>query len=162
MIIYIKNKDTLTIDHFQFKCCIGKNGLSSRKREGDFTTPKGTFSLNKLYFRKDRVGNPKCRVKKKIITKNLGWCDDPTHIKYNEEFFVFNKNHKERFFRKDNKYNYIITINYNPKKIPNKGSAIFMHLTEDYKGTAGCIALNKKDFEIILKLINQNSKIKIG
>ena len=46
------------------------------------------------------------------------------------------------------------------KKIKsNKGSAIFLHLTKNYQKTAGCIALNKKDFLIILKIINKNSKI---
>ena len=48
------------------------------------------------------------------------------------------------------------------KKIPNKGSAIFIHLTDDYKPTAGCIALKRKDFEILLKLIDRKTKIKIG
>ena len=42
---------------------------------------------------------------------------------------------------------------------PNKGSAIFIHLTKNYKKTAGCIAMNKKDFLIMLKIINKNSKI---
>ena len=37
------------------------------------------------------------------------------------------------------------------RKIPNKGSAIFIHLTNNYKPTAGCVALKKKDFEILLK-----------
>ena len=51
---------------------------------------------------------------------------------------------------------------HNNKKIPYKGSAIFIHLTNNYKPTAGCIALRKKDFEIMLKLINQKTLIKIG
>ena len=55
MIIYLKNKDTLIVDDFKLKCCIGKNGLNLRKKEGDFTTPKGLFGLNTLYYRKDRV-----------------------------------------------------------------------------------------------------------
>jgi L,D-peptidoglycan transpeptidase YkuD (ErfK/YbiS/YcfS/YnhG family) len=42
------------------------------------------------------------------------------------------------------------------------GSAIFIHLTNDYQPTAGCIALKKKDFEVLLNLINQKTKIKIG
>ena len=56
----------------------------------------------------------------------------------------------------------MITINHNQKKIPGKGSAVFIHLTEDYKATAGCVALKKNDFEILLKLIDKKSKIKIG
>ena len=56
----------------------------------------------------------------------------------------------------------IISISYNERKIPKKGSAIFIHLTDNYKPTAGCIALKKKDFEILLKLIDKKTKIKIG
>ena len=65
-------------------------------------------------------------------------------------------------FRNDHKYYYLITISHNENKIPNRGSAIFLHLTKDYKPTAGCIALKKKDFEILLKLINKKTMIKIG
>ena len=35
MIILLKNKQTLQIDEFKFKCSIGKNGISSKKKEGD-------------------------------------------------------------------------------------------------------------------------------
>jgi L,D-peptidoglycan transpeptidase YkuD (ErfK/YbiS/YcfS/YnhG family) len=162
MIIHVKNKNTLIIDDFKLKCCIGKNGLNSNKIEGDNSTPKGLFYLKKLYYRKDRIKSLKCKIKKKIITKNLAWCDDSSDKRYNEEIKVFNKKSREKFYRIDNKYDYLITIDHNEKKIPYKGSAIFLHLTDDYKPTAGCIALKKKDFQILLKLINQNTKIKIG
>ena len=162
MTIYIKNKDTLMIDNFIIRCCIGKNGISSRKREGDYCTPRGFFNLNKLYFRKDRVGNVQCKIKKKIITKDMAWCDDPKNKKNNQEIKTITKKNKENFYRKDNKYDYLITINYNSKNIPNKGSAIFIHLTNNYNPTAGCIAIQKKDFEILLNLIDKKTKIKIG
>ena len=92
----------------------------------------------------------------------MAWSDDPNQKKYNEEIKTVNKNLKENLYRKDHKYDYIISISHNEKKIPNKGSAIFIHLTNDYKPTAGCIALKRKDFEIFLKLINEKTKIKIG
>ena len=161
MIIHVKNKNTLIIDDFRFKCCVGKNGLNSNKIEGDYSTPKGLFKLEKLYFRKDRVGVPQCKIAKKIIKKNIAWCDDPKHKKYNSEILKINKKNKENFYRKDHIYDYLITISHNSKKIPYKGSAIFIHITNSYKPTAGCIALKKKDFEILLKLINQKTKIKI-
>jgi len=162
MIIHVKNKNTLIIDDFKLMCCLGKNGLSSNKKEGDFSTPKGFFKVKKLYFRKDRMGVPKSAIIKKNITRNLGWCDDPNHKSYNQEIQIFDKNSKENFFRKDHKYDYLITINHNEKKIPNKGSAIFIHLTSDYKPTLGCIALKKKDFDILLNLIDKKTWIKIG
>ena len=98
MIIHVKDKNTLIIDDFKLKCCVGKNGLKSNKIEGDYSTPKGLFHLKKLYFRKDRMGTPKCKLQKKIITKNLAWCDDPTHKKYNEEIYVLDKKKGMKFF----------------------------------------------------------------
>ena len=50
MKITLKNKYTLKIDDFKFKCCIGKNGLKKNKAEGDKCTPKGTFKLGILYY----------------------------------------------------------------------------------------------------------------
>ena len=162
MIIHVTNKNTLIIDDFKLRCCIGKRGINSNKKEGDYSTPKGLYKLRKLYFRKDRVDIPRCKIYKKVIKKNMVWCDDPNHKKYNEEIKTNNKKLKESLFRKDHKYDYLITTDYNKKNIVNKGSAIFIHLTNNYKLTAGCIALKKKDFEILLKLINKKTKIKIG
>ena len=162
MIIHVPNKNTLIIDDFKFRCCIGKKGINSNKKEGDYSTPKGLFDLKRLYFRKDRVGIPKCKINKKIIKRDVAWCDDPKHKKYNEEIKTNNINLKENLYRKDHKYDYIISINHNERKIPSKGSAIFIHLTDNYKPTAGCVALKKKDFEILLKLIDKKTKIKIG
>ena len=162
MIIHIKDKNTLIIDDFKFKCCVGKNGLNSNKKEGDYCTPKGIFNLKKLYFRKDRVSISNCRLDKKVIKQNMAWCDDPKHKKYNEEIKTYNKKHKENLYRKDHRYDYILVISHNEKKILNRGSAIFIHLTNNYKPTAGCVALKKKDFEILIKLIDKKTKIKIG
>ena len=68
----------------------------------------------------------------------------------------------EKLKRKDYKYDFLIPIKFNFRKpIPGLGSCIFIHLTKNYKATAGCIALGEKDFLIMLKLIKKNSKIKI-
>ena len=69
----------------------------------------------------------------------------------------------EKLYRKDNKYDLLIPIKYNFQnpKIPY-GSCIFLHLTNDYKPTDGCIALSKKDFLILLKLIKPDVKILIS
>ena len=55
----LKNKVTLKFDDFYFKCSIGKNGLTTKKIEGDKRTPKGFFNIEHLYFRKDRIDKPK-------------------------------------------------------------------------------------------------------
>ena len=71
MIIHVKDKNTLIIDDFKLKCCIGKNGINSNKKEGDYSTPRGLFTLQKLYFRKDRVEISKCKIQKKIIKNTI-------------------------------------------------------------------------------------------
>jgi len=162
MLIRLKNKGLLTIDDFFFKCSIGKSGIKLKKKEGDKTTPAGVFSLGKLYYRADRVSKPETKIPIKVIRKDMGWCDDPTDKYYNKEIKITNNQGHEKLFKKDNTYDYFVVINYNTKKrIPYKGSAIFIHLTKNYKATAGCIALKKKDFLILLKLINKKTKIKI-
>jgi L,D-peptidoglycan transpeptidase YkuD (ErfK/YbiS/YcfS/YnhG family) len=163
MIIQLKNKDTLVVDEFKLKCCIGRNGLKKNKIEGDKSTPTGTYRFCKFYFRKDRIKPPLTKIKTKIIKLNMGWCNDPKHKFYNKEIKINKKIKHEKLFRRDYKYNYILTIDYNLKKtVPYKGSAIFIHLTKNYNPTEGCIALKKKDFNILLKLIKKNTKIKIS
>ena len=163
MLLKLKDKDTLIVDQFLFKCCVGKNGINKKRKEGDKITPKGIYSLGKLYYRSDRVKKPLTKLPTKKITKDMGWCDDPNNIFYNKEIKINNNIKCEKLFRKDNSYDYLIVINYNRKNIlPGKGSAIFIHLTKNYKHTAGCIALKKKDFLILSQIININSKIKIN
>lgn len=161
MIILVKNKHTLIIDEFKFKCCIGKNGTALKKKEGDNKTPKGSFSISNLFYRKDRIAKPKTKLKTYAIKKNDGWSNDISYPKkYNKLIEINKKIRHEKLFRRDNKYNLLIPIKYNytKPKIP-RGSCIFLHLTNTYKPTAGCIALKEKDFLILLKLITRKSKI---
>ena len=164
MIIYLKNKHTLQVDDFFFKCCIGKNVLSKLKVEGDKRTPIGIFKVGNLYFRKDRIRRLKSNFKTFKINKFMGWCDDTKSKKYYNKLIKVNKKLKhEKLFRKDHKYDLLIPIKYNFKKrVLGMGSCIFLHLTRDYKPTAGCIALNKNDFMVMLKIINNKTKIKIS
>ena len=163
MIIILKNKHTLKVDDFYFKCSIGKNGLSSKKKEGDKKTPKGVFEIENLYYRSDRIKKPKTTLKCIEISKNMGWCDDVKFPKkYNKKIKINHIMRSEKLKRNDNKYNLLIPIKYNYEKpVVGLGSCIFIHLTKNYKPTAGCIALNEKDFLILLKLINKKTKIKI-
>jgi L,D-peptidoglycan transpeptidase YkuD (ErfK/YbiS/YcfS/YnhG family) len=163
MTILIKNKHTLEIDDFKFKCCVGKKGFTKNKKEGDKKTPKGTFEIENLYYRKDRKQKPSTLLNCIAIKKGMGWCHDTSFPKKYNKLFKIQKNiSHEKLKRKDYKYDFLIPIKYNFKKpIVGHGSCIFIHLTNDYKPTAGCIALKEKDFLIMAKLIKKNSKIKI-
>ena len=163
MIIYLKNKHSLKIGDFLFDCCVGKGGISYKKIEGDKKTPKGLYNIGELYFRKDKIKNFFTKLKCKEIKKNMGWCDDVLSKKYNKIIKIKKNIKYEKLFRADNKYDLLIPIKYNFNK-PKKGlgSCIFIHLTQNYKPTNGCIALKKKDFLIMLKLINKRTKILIN
>ena len=163
MTILVKNKHTLQIDEFRFECCIGKNGSTKNKKEGDKKTPKGIFKIENLYFRKDRLKKPLTLLKCVEIKRNMGWCNDIKHPKKYNKLFKIGKNLKhEKLKRKDYKYDLIIPIMYNFKNpVVGKGSCIFIHLTKDYNPTAGCVGLAQKDFLIMLKVVKKNSKIKI-
>ena len=163
MLIKIKKNGILILKKFQIKCAIGRSGVKKNKREGDWATPKGIFSLDKLYYRADRIRKIDTYLKCKKIKKYMGWCNNSSDKKYNTEFNLKSKRKGEKLFRKDYKYDLFIPINYNTKPIiANKGSAIFIHLTRNYKPTAGCISLKLNDFLFILKFIKPNTKIKIA
>ena len=163
MTIFVKNKHTLQVDEFEFKCCIGKNGVTKDKKEGDKKTPKGIFEIENLYLRKNRIKKPLTLLKCIEIKKYMGWCNDINFPKkYNKLFKIDKKVKHEKLERKDYRYDFLIPIKYNfNKPITGMGSCIFIHLTKDYKPTAGCVALKEKDFLILLKLIKKNTKIKI-
>ena len=163
MTIYLKNKQTLKIDDFLLKCSIGKNGISKKKIEGDKKTPKGIFEIENLYFRKDKIRNFQTKLKSIAIKKTMGWSNDIRDKKsYNKLIEINKKVRHEKLYRNDSKYDLLIPIKYNFKKrIVGLGSCIFIHVTNNFKPTAGCIAISKKDFLIMLKLINKKTKIKI-
>ena len=162
MQIIIKNNDTLLYDEFEFKCVIGEKGSTSKKIEGDKKTPKGIYDLGPVYFRKDKVSKIKTKLKTIEIQKSMGWCDDTKSKHYNKIINISKKLKHEKLFIKKENYDILIPIKYNTKNIKkNKGSAIFIHLTKNFKKTLGCVAIRKKDMLILLKLIKKNTKIKI-
>ena len=162
MNIIIK-KHFLLYKGYKLKCSIGKSGLTNFKKEGDLATPKGLFKLGLLYYRKDRIKSLKCKIKKKVIKRSMGWCDDSRSKKYNREIYFPFKYSAEKLYRRDRIYDIFINVKYNHSPIvKEKGSAIFLHLcNKKYKPTSGCVAILKKDFLKILPLINYSTKILI-
>ena len=162
MNIELKNK-FIYFKNYKLRCAIGKRGISSRKLEGDKKTPKGEFKLKYILYRKDRIFDLKTKLKKIIIKKKMGWCDDPRSRNYNKIINHPSKYSYENLWRKDNIYDVIIVIDYNLNPvIKNKGSAIFLHIAKrKYQTTNGCIALNKSNIKLIACEINKKTKLKI-
>ena len=163
MNIIIK-KHLLLYRGYKLKCSIGKSGTTNFKKEGDLATPRGAFKLGLLYYRKDRNKSLKSKLKKRVIKKNTGWCNDSKCKKYNQEIHLPSKYGAEKLYRKDKIYDILINIKYNHSPIiKKKGSAIFLHLAnKKNKPTKGCIAISKLDFMKILPLISKRTKISIA
>ena len=162
MNIILKNK-LLYFDKYKIKCSIGKNGVSFKKKEGDEQTPGGDFKFKYILYRKDRILNLITKLKKIIIKKNMGWCDDPKSKYYNQLIKFPFKHSAEKLWLKENSYDIILVIDYNLKPIiKSKGSAIFLHIQKNkYQATKGCIAISKKNMETLIGKINKKTEIKI-
>ena len=162
MHIYINNK-FISYNNYKAKCAVGKRGISIKKKEGDFITPKGTFKIREIFYRKDRVQNLITRLKKTVIRKNMGWCDDPKSKKYNKLIYFPFKHSAEKLYRSENIYDIILVLNFNMNPVKkNKGSAIFIHVAKkSFQPTQGCIALNKFELIKLVKSIKINSVVKI-
>ena len=162
MHILIKNKK-LIYDNYRIKCAIGKRGIGKKKKEGDLITPVGLFKIRFLLYRKDRNKKLTTNLKKYVIMKNMGWCDDPKTKKYNKLIKTPFKYSYEKLYKKENIYDLILVVNYNMNPIiKNKGSAIFIHIAKNnYSNTAGCIAVKKKQLLKILRDIKSDTKVKI-
>lgn len=146
---------------------IGKNGLTNNLNENSNATPKGTFKFG-LAFGFKKFPTDKS-IKYQIINKNLYWVSD-IKSKYYNKLVDINKVPKGSFDPKKSEhlidypihYEYAIEIICNPKNIPNKGSAIFLHIMSKNKGgTAGCVAIERNDMIKILKNINKDTIIEI-
>ena len=127
-------------------------------------TPAGQYKIKYILYRKDRIKKIQSKLRKIIINKNMGWCDDPRSQKYNKLINLpFNGNY-EKLFKKENIYDIILVLDYNMNPIrKNKGSAIFIHVAKkNYEKTKGCIAIKKVELLKILKEIKINTKVKIG
>jgi len=157
------NKKYLTLNNYKAKCALGKRGIGYKRKEGDLITPKGTYKVKYILYRKDRVKKIQTKIKKIAIRKDMGWCDDPKSRDYNKLIKLPYAYSYEKIFRKENNYDIILILNYNMNPvIKNKGSAIFIHIAKkNYKKTDGCIALKKAHLLKIIKRINKNTTIKI-
>ena len=156
------NKKYLTFNNYRAKCSIGKRGIGIKRKEGDLITPKGKYKIKYILYRKDRV-KFQSKIKKIIITKKMGWCDDPNSKQYNKLVKLPSVYKYETLYRKENIYDVILVLNYNMNPVvKNKGSAIFIHVAKkNYKKTEGCIAIEKKQLVKIAKDLKKNTKVLI-
>ena len=162
--IIINKSGYLNYENFKFRCALGKGGIGKKKIEGDNITPKGKFTIAKIYYRSDRIKKISSKFKLIKIKKNMASCNDPKSEKYNQIMDLPTQYNYEKLYRKDNVYDLILVLSYNLNPIiKNKGSAIFMHIAKkNYKKTAGCVGLKKTHLINLVEKIKKKTKVVIS
>ena len=167
VLITEKNKGILTFPeyHIETVAYIGKNGVTTEKKEGDGKTPLGEFELGRILGTppKEAIDN-RGNVQYLQITKDMYWVDDSKSKYYNQLVDITKVrkdwNSAEHLIDYPIQYEYIIEIKTNPHNIPQKGSAIFLHCTKG-EPTQGCIAVDRKIMQKLITIVNEQTKIEI-
>ena len=158
------NFTTLQFLNLHAVCCIGLNGLTLDKIEGDNCTPIGAWPLRRVFYRADKQDTPLTKLPLTRITKKMGWCDDPKDgDNYNKLVELPYLYSHEKLWRNDDLYDIFVELGYNDRPpIKGRGSAIFMHLmAKDGSPTAGCISLKKDDLLELISMVDVNEILEI-
>lgn len=143
-----------------FPCSVGRNGLGIKQSEGDGITPFGTFQIEFLWVRPDRVS---ARLPHELRQTGLRdqWCEDPLSPDYNQPVLSPHAFSTESLRRSDPLYDLVAVLNYNRHPVtPGKGSAIFLHLWRKPRHpTAGCVAFARRDLLWILQRWTRQSQV---
>ncbi|MBU3968657.1 L,D-transpeptidase family protein [Patescibacteria group bacterium] len=137
----------------QYRCTLGKSGVSTSKKEGDGFTPAGCFPIRLVLYRPDRFEKaPQTVFPTRPLSQSDGWSDDANSSEYNTLVRLPYGGSHEKLWRDDYIYDIIVILGYNDNPpVAGKGSAIFIHLArEEYSPTAGCIAFSMEDLLEIL------------
>jgi len=162
--IQVNPPDRLVSFGREYACAIGAAGASMDKREGDRTTPVGRFPLRRVYYRPDRLPEPKTNLPVQALGPDDGWCDDPDHADYNRPVALPHPARHEKMWRDDGLYDVVVVLGHNDAPpTPGLGSAIFLHVAaESYPPTEGCIALKLADLLDILEGCGPGTAINIS
>ena len=122
------NKKFLTFNNYKAKCALGKRGIGLKRKEGDLITPKGTFKVKYILYRKDRVKKIQSKLKRITIKKDMGWCDDPKSSYYNKLIKLPSKYTYEKLYKKENIYDIILVLNFNMNPVLKKREVQFLFM----------------------------------
>nr|WP_304051309.1 L,D-transpeptidase family protein [Jatrophihabitans endophyticus] len=142
----------LRLDDRLLPAVIGAGGIRADKSEGDGATPAGLLPLRRVLYRADRVSIPTTTLPREAIAPEDGWCDDPSHPRYNRPVTLPFEGRHERLWRPERIYDVVAVLGWNDDPVrPGRGSAIFLHATSpDDRPTEGCIALAPADLLAVL------------
>jgi L,D-peptidoglycan transpeptidase YkuD (ErfK/YbiS/YcfS/YnhG family) len=144
---------------------VGYAGLSTHHREGDGTTPLGTFAIGPTIYGLDP--NPGVQLRYHRLRCGDWWDEDPASPTYNSFRHVKCGDRppfggtSEPLWRSKVAYREFAFIEYNAAPaVPGRGSAIFLH---DDRGhaTNGCVSLPRPELIGILRRLRAGATIQI-
>jgi len=143
----------------KFPCVIGKGGIRADKREGDGATPLGKHRILGMYYRADRIVQPRSWARA-IGPRDL-WSDESGDVAYNHHVRAPYAGSHEQMRRADPLYDLFLVTDWNwPSATAGKGSAIFLHQWRraGYP-TEGCVAFARDDLHWIAARVAYGARL---
>ena len=143
---------------------VGRSGLSAHHREGDGTTPLGTYRIGPVVYGLDR--DPGVRFRYHRLTCGDWWDEDPVSPTYNEFRHVACgaappfRGASEALWRATVAYRLFAVLEYNAARVPGRGSAMFLHV-DTGRATNGCVALPRARLVRLLRVLRPGATIRI-
>ncbi|WP_305140081.1 L,D-transpeptidase family protein [Thomasclavelia cocleata] len=140
---------------------VGKNGITSNKREGDAKTSTEIYSFGQAF---GVAGNPGISRNWLTVNNNHYWIDDSNSQYYNKLVDAnqtgIQWSSAEHLASYGTAYKYAIAVNYNTACTPGAGSAIFLHCSSG-GSTTGCISISESNMIKILQNLQNDALIGI-
>lgn len=145
------------------RCAVGRSGFTRNKREGDGATPVREFPLREVFYRADRIAEPRTGLPCRALTDSDGWCDDPADPSYNRLVSLPYPASHEVLMRSDGLYDLLVVLGYNDELVvAGRGSAIFLHVAApDFTPTEGCVALALADLQAVVAAFRPGDEVRI-
>ena len=157
--LYLVDKDSKIT--FQADAYVGQNGMTKGEQEGDRKTPIGVFNLGLVFGMHKNIN---CNLEYMNINENLYWVDDVNSAYYNQLVDITNVRQdwitSEHLIEYPIQYEYALEIKTNPNNAKGRGSAIFLHCSNN-RPTAGCIAIERDKMRELLSVIDEDTIIEI-
>jgi L,D-peptidoglycan transpeptidase YkuD (ErfK/YbiS/YcfS/YnhG family) len=144
---------------------VGRNGIRKNRREGDGTTPVGTFRIGRVMY-----GNePNPGVKFRYLRLRCGdwWNEDPSSATYNTlQRLRCGQQPPFRatglgMWQERTAYPHLAVVEFNMHPVvAGRGSGIFLH-AQTGRPTNGCISLRRADLVRVLRWLSPSAEPRI-
>ena len=143
---------------------VGRSGLSAHHREGDGTTPLGSFRIGATVY--GVAPDPGTRLAYHRLVCGDWWDEDPSSAGYNRFRHVrcgtsppFGGG-SEALWQATTAYRDFLVVDYNAARVPGRGSGIFLHV-DTGSATNGCVSVSLPHLDRILRWLRPGARISI-